>query len=388
MSCLRTSEAVSRGHPDKIADQIADAVLDAYLAGDTLARVACEVIVMHDLIVVGGEVGSETRVEIAPLIRALLREIGYDGTRTKWDGGKVEILDKLTLQSPEIARAVCKGGGVIGAGDQGIMSGFATCATASGLPLAHEIALSVIRALEQDIAQGRQDGNWDSPLLPDAKCQVTVQFNGSEPEHLHTLVVSSLHRADVSLARLRDHVRETILPRVASQYPRLFSAGTNVLINPAGTWHLGGPSADTGLTGRKTVSDSYGPDVPIGGGSFSGKDPTKVDRSAAYAARHAARNLVAAGLADQATVQLAYAIGMPQPVALSVCSGGTSRHLRGDEGLTDLLRATVDFSPGAIIDRFDLRRPLYAATAAGGHFGRDSFPWEFLELVDRFREQA
>jgi len=377
---LWTSEFVSRGHPDKVADQIADAVLDAHLAVDPAARVACEVLLMKDLIVIGGEIGSEAEIEIETVVRECVCRLGYDAPERCFDGSAVRILNQLKVQSPEIAKAVCQQGGEIGAGDQGVMFGYAVDETPNRMPITHELSREIIQRMEADIDAGREGGGWGSPFLPDAKSQVTLCFDEArQPVAIDTIVVSTLHAAGTSLDEIRAEVEARILGPMRADHANLFRDDTRLVINPAGAWHVGGPAADTGLTGRKTVIDSYGADCPIGGGSFSGKDPTKVDRSAAYAARHAAKNLVAAGLAGRATVQIAYAIGIAEPVSLRVFAHGTSTS-HDDLGLTELIKDRVDFTPKAIIDRFDLRRPIYARTAAGGHFGRADFPWDAVGL--------
>lgn len=378
-----TTEAVSKGHPDKLADQISDAVLDAYLSINPNLRVACECMLMSDLIVVAGEVSPCDPIDIESVVRTVLKNVGYDRPEHSYDGNKVAVLNKMTVQSPEIAQAVAKDDGRIGAGDQGIMFGYANNATKEFMPLAHHLAFKFINALEADISKNRNGDAWGSFFLPDAKTQVTISYEDDVPKHVETVVVSTQHRPDVSLKELREYVLSVIVPSVEASFPDLFKK-TNYLINPAGAWNFGGPAADTGLTGRKIVIDNYGADCPIGGGAFSGKDPTKVDRSAAYMARYLAKNVVASGFSERATVQLSYAIGVEQPTSVRLITSGwqlgngNSKSL--NEMLTNQFFKLVDLSPSGIIERFDLRRPIYAATASGGHFGRNEFPWEKVDL--------
>jgi S-adenosylmethionine synthetase len=375
---LWTSEAVSAGHPDKVADQLADSVLDAHLQQDPRVRVACEVTCCKNLVLVTGEISKQLDVDICNVIRERLIAIGYDRPEHCYDGHNVPIFNAINAQSEEIAKAVAKEDGELGAGDQGMMFGFACNETRELMPLAHTLAFCIIRALQNHIDENRLDDTWGSLLLPDAKSQVTVEYNDDgTPSKVHTVVVSTQHKGPVEEAcRLVENLVRKAIPDIGDAI---------VHFNPAGEWHLGGPAADTGLSGRKIVVDNYGADCPIGGGSFSGKDPTKVDRSGAYAARHIAKNLVAAGVASKAQVQVSYAIGMVEPVSLRVQTFGTSRV--PEQEITALVRRDVPLSPRAIIDRFDLRRPIYTATASGGHFGRSELPWERLDLVETFREK-
>jgi len=386
---LWTSEAVSKGHPDKVADQIADSVLDAYLEVDPLERVACEVTCCKELVLVTGEVSSRKKVDVEKIVRQRLIDIGYDRPAHSYDGHTVRILDHINRQSDQIAAAVSKADGEIGAGDQGIMFGYACheaaapSMLASGvrafMPLAHHLAFRVINALEADRASL---GN--SPLLPDAKSQITIAYEEDGlPSYIDTVLVSTQHKDGMTEGDLYGYLENLVKPLLLESYPQMVTPQTKWLYNPAGLWTLGGPAADTGLSGRKIVVDNYGADCPIGGGSFSGKDPTKVDRSAAYAARHVAKNIVAADLAGRCQVQLSYAIGVVEPVSIRIQTFDTG--VWTDERFTDLVRDTVKLSPKAIIDRFNLRRPIYAATASGGHFGREGFPWEELDLVDVFK---
>jgi len=287
--------------------------------------------------------------------------------------------------------------GQIGAGDQGIMFGFACNETPVFMPLSHHLAFQAIRYLEKDIAKGREGDQWLSPFLPDSKSQVTVLYDdGGKPERIDTLVISTCHRSDVSLADLEFYVQERVLNHLTKPQLGLFRKTTKFLINPAGEWTFGGPAADSGLTGRKIVVDNYGADCPIGGGAFSGKDPTKVDRSGSYIARYIAKNIVAAGLAEKVVVQLAYVIGVIDPVSIRINTFGThdktwmraSPQILAEEKLVQMVRELVNLTPSGIINKFDLRRPIYQATASGGHFGREEFPWESIDLAEKFSEYA
>jgi S-adenosylmethionine synthetase len=388
---LWTSEAVASGHPDKVADQIADGILDEYLGRDPFSRVASEVVVTRnggEVVMLTGEVTSEAKPDLEPVVRGVLSVIGYD--RPEFGFSNPKICNYMRRQSPEIAKAVVKESGELGAGDQGLMFGYAVDETPTLMPLSHFLAFEIIKSIEHDILQGRT-ANQPSIFQPDAKSQVTIQYSDNGvPERVDTVVVSACHRPDTTLEETRQKIRE-LLSRLSDNFPgswkkilgNLFDDRTKYHINPAGEWHLGGPSADTGLSGRKIVVDNYGADCPHGGGSFSGKDPTKVDRSGAYAARHIAKNIVAAGLANKVRVQVAYAIGVVEPVSLRIETFGTNRTQWSDLGLVKKIRELVPLSPQAIIDRFGLRRPIYRQTAFDGHFGRNGFPWENLDLVDK-----
>jgi S-adenosylmethionine synthetase len=370
---LWTSEAVSKGHPDKVADQIADSVLDAYLSIDPAQRVACEVTCCKKVVLITGEVSSSKSVDIDSIVRNKIKEIGYDHPDTSYDGNTVKVLNLINTQSDQIANAVAKENGDIGAGDQGIMFGFACDETSSLMPLAHHLSFKAINALEANRTSS------DSPLLPDSKSQVTIAYNDNgTPNHIDTVLVSTQHKEGEfnNIAELKEYLHKVVHPSIAELYEKYINSNTKWLYNPAGLWTFGGPGADTGLSGRKIVVDNYGADCPIGGGSFSGKDPTKVDRSAAYAARHVAKNIVAQGLAKRCQVQISYAIGVAEPVSVRVQTFGTG----DDSKLTRLVQNNVPLSPKAIIDRFQLRRPIYSVTATGGHFGRDQFPWELINL--------
>jgi len=369
-----TTEAVTAGHPDKIADQISDAILDAYLAQDPLARVACETLVCPHAIVLAGEITSKAAVNHEEVVREIVRKIGYDRPENGFNANDVAVQSYLHPQSLQIAAAV----GDVNAGDQGIMFGFACDESENYMPLCHHLAFELVRLIEQDIAGKRRGDEWGSLFLPDAKTQVTVRYaETGKPVHVETVVISVCHRP-TTLDNVKTYVREHVIAPLAARYPQWFDGRTVYKINPSGVWNIGGPCADSGLTGRKIVIDNYGADCPVGGGAFSGKDPTKVDRSAAYAARHIAKNLVAAGLCRRAQVQLAYAIGERDPVSLRVQSDA-------QRDFEPLIRASVNLTPKRIIERLGLRAPIYAATAAGGHFGREGFSWERLDLVDVFR---
>ena len=383
MSYLWTSEAVSKGHPDKVADQIADAVLDAYLELNPLNRVGCEVTCCKNLILVTGEVSESRRLDVDPIVKRTLTRIGYDRPEHSFDVHDTLIVNAINSQSVEIANAVAKESGDIGAGDQGLMFGYACDETPSFMPLAHHLSFELVKALEAEIRRHRRESTWDSVLLPDAKTQVTLSLDDDgNPEFIHTVLISTQHRPDTPIEEICALVK-SLATSVLEKSPYYDEKKINWLLNPAGAWSKGGPAADTGLSGRKIVVDNYGADCPIGGGSFSGKDPTKVDRSAAYAARHIAKNIVAAKLAKCCQVQLAYAIGVVEPVSVRVQTFGTSPI--PDQRLTEMVQAFVPLSPQAIIDRLDLQRPIYSATAAGGHFGRPEFPWEQLDLAESFR---
>lgn len=379
---LWTSEFVSAGHPDKVADQVADAILDAYLTDDPMSRVACEVTITAQFVLVTGEVDSTARPDIEAIVRHTLMNIGYGCKEASFDGRSCDIVNKLHVQSDQIGQAVVEGG----AGDQGMMFGYATDETHCHMPVAHYLARAIIQQLEQDRR------NPDSPLFPDAKSQVTLALNDDGTlDHVDTVVVSACHRRNVGLQAIRDYVQDLIVKKMLPSLPEGNLADAfgraKYILNPAGIWTQGGPAADTGLSGRKIVVDNYGADCPIGGGSFSGKDPTKVDRSGAYAARHIATNIVAAGLGHRALVQVAYAIGLADPVSLRVLVSDGGRNT----DYSQQVREAVPLTPRAIIKRFHLNRPIYLPTAADGHFGREPtgefFRWERLDLVDVFKGQ-
>jgi S-adenosylmethionine synthetase len=374
-SYLFTSESVSAGHPDKLADQISDAILDAFLARDAQARVACEALIANGLVVVAGEFAcrddalfDELAVGVPPLVRQVLRDAGYDASFPGIDPETCEIVLRLNAQSADIRRGV-DGGAVLGAGDQGLMFGYATDETSALMPLPLQLAHALVRRQ----GECRREGilPW---LKPDAKAQVTVRYAEAQPLGVETVVLSTQHADAVPTEVIAAGVRAAIIDAVVPEALRL--SGFRVLVNPTGRFVTGGPAGDVGLTGRKIIVDTYGGACPHGGGAFSGKDPTKVDRSAAYAARHVAKNLVAAGLARRCTVQLAYAIGVAEPVSLRIDDHGTGSV--APAVLEAAVRDVFDLTPAGIIAALDLARPIYRQTAAYGHFGRDDLelPWE------------
>ena len=386
MRRLFTSESVTEGHPDKLCDQISDAVLDAILEQDPRARVACETFATTGMITVMGEITTESYVDINAIVRRTVTEIGYDAPEKSFNGNTCAVMTAIHEQSPDIAMGVndameTRGGekeADIGAGDQGMMFGYACNETPERMPL--PIALSHRLAIR--LTQVRKDGTLPF-LYPDGKTQVTVEYVDGKPAAVDTVVVSAQHTADVDMETLREAVKtQVILPVIP---PELMTEETRILINPTGRFVIGGPAGDTGLTGRKIIVDTYGGYAPHGGGCFSGKDPTKVDRSAAYAARHAANNIVAAGLADRCQIQLAYAIGVAEPVSVLVDTFGTG--VMDDDRLAEIVTKVFDFRPSAIIDRLNLRRPIYKQTAAYGHFGRTDvdLPWEHEDYVEKLK---
>ncbi|HWF43781.1 MAG TPA: methionine adenosyltransferase [Candidatus Kapabacteria bacterium] len=377
MSYLFTSESVSEGHPDKVADQISDAVLDALLAQDPNSRVACETFVTTGLVVVGGEVTTKAYVNVEEIAREVISRIGYTKAEYRFDYASCGVLTSIHSQSPDIAMGVDTGG----AGDQGMMFGYATDETPEYMPAAIVFAHRLVKGL----AWLRKNKPQVMPYLrPDAKSQVTIEYEGRTPVRVHTVVVSTQHDPNVTQAQIKADVIEHVIDHVIPQ--SLCDENMIVHVNPTGNFEIGGPHGDTGLTGRKIIVDTYGGRAPHGGGAFSGKDPSKVDRSAAYAARHVAKNIVAAGLANECTVQLAYAIGVAEPVSINVDTLGTGK--LSDEELASIIRKNVDLTPKGIIARLDLKRPIYLATAAYGHFGRDGFSWEKLDLVETFQKAA
>ncbi len=367
-----TSESVTEGHPDKVCDQISDGVLDAILEQDPMARVACETMAATGLILVAGEISCNCYVDIAQVARKTLLDIGYDSVEAGFNGSTCAVLTAIDEQSGDIAMGVNASfdDKTIGAGDQGMMFGFACDETKELMPAPIGYAHNLTRALTE--LRKNKTLPW---LRPDGKSQVSVQYGeDGAVERIDTVVVSTQHAEDIDIETLRSSVIETVIrPNLPK---RLVDADTKFYVNPTGRFVLGGPAADTGLTGRKIIVDTYGGYASHGGGAFSGKDPTKVDRSAAYMARYIAKNLVAAGLARKCQIELAYAIGVAQPVSVLVDSFGTSR--LSDEELSALVRRCFDLRPAAIIERLDLRRPIYQATAAYGHFGRPDLdlPWE------------
>ncbi len=378
---LFTSESVTEGHPDKVADQISDAILDGVLSQDSRGRVACETLVTTGLAFVSGEITTEAYVDIPTVIRKTIQEIGYDDARYGFDCETCAVVTAIGEQSPDIWRGDESGHAVKegGAGDQGMMFGYATNETAEYMPM--PIHLSHLLAMR--LAKVRKDGVLGY-LRPDGKTQVTVEYEDGLPARVDTVVVSAQHDQDVEMNQLRDDLRAKVVEPVLPA--ELVKGDYTLHINPTGRFVRGGPHADCGLTGRKIIVDTYGGLGSHGGGCFSGKDPTKVDRSASYAARHVAKNLVAAGLAGRCEIEIAYAIGVPEPVSVMIDSLGTGKVK--DEELVAIVRKHFDLRPGAIIERLDLRRPIYRKTAAYGHFGRQDpdFTWERLDMVDALKE--
>jgi S-adenosylmethionine synthetase len=382
---------VTEGHPDKIADQISDAVLDAILKDDPAGRVACESFVITGQVHIAGEITTKTYVDIPKLVRQTIADIGYTHSHVGFDADTCGVSVSVDEQSPDIAQGVDKSlefrGGQhdefesTGAGDQGMMFGYACRETDELMPLPIVLAHNLVRVL----ANERKSGSlpW---LRPDGKSQVTVEYDGDRPVRVDAVVISTQHNPDISLEEIRKHVTESIIDRVIPSSLR--DAETRIFVNPTGRFVIGGPKGDAGLTGRKIIADTYGGMARHGGGAFSGKDPTKVDRSAAYAARHVAKNVVAAGLADRCEVQVAYAIGVAHPVSVLVETFGTGK--LPDETIAELVKTHFDLRPAAIIHHLDLRRPIYKQTAAYGHFGRPDLdlPWERLDKKDALREAA
>lgn len=376
MKNLFTSESVSEGHPDKVSDQISDAILDAMLAQDAKSRVAVETLVTTGLAVVSGEVTTQAYVDIQEVVRQVIREIGYTKASYRFDADSCGVLVAIHQQSPDIAQGVNEGDSKAqGAGDQGMMFGFATRETESLMP----ITLDYSHKLLRELARIRKETNLMPYLAPDSKSQVTIEYNADgSPKRADTIVISTQHDENVSQADIKSDVIKHVVPAVIDS--AFLDDQTIFHVNPTGKFVVGGPHGDTGLTGRKIIVDTYGGRGAHGGGAFSGKDPSKVDRSAAYATRHIAKNIVAAGLADQVLVQLAYAIGVAEPVSINVNSYGTGKV--SDIQLAQAVEKVFDCTPKGIVDRFDLLRPIYLPTAAYGHFGRDEFAWEKLSHVD------
>jgi S-adenosylmethionine synthetase len=368
---LFTSESVTEGHPDKIADQISDAVLDAILAQDPYGRVACETLVTTGLAVIAGEITTNARVNYKQIVRDTINEIGYNNASFGYDCNTLSVMDAVGTQSPDIAQGVDTGG----AGDQGLMFGFACNETPELMPLPIQLAHNLTRRL----SESRRTGELPY-LRPDGKSQVSIEYRDGKPFRVEAVVISTQHADEVSTEQLRADILEKIIKTTVS--PDLLDENTKFHINPTGRFVIGGPMGDAGLTGRKIIVDTYGGYAPHGGGAFSGKDPTKVDRSAAYMARYIAKNIVAAKLADKCTVQLAYAIGVADPVSVLIDTHGTGRVL--DEKLAEIVRKNFQLTPKGIIETLDLRRPIFKATAKFGHFGRtnDEFSWEKTDKTD------
>ncbi len=375
---LFTSESVTEGHPDKIADQISDAVLDAILAQDPTGRVACESLLTTGLVVVAGEITTTCYVDIPRIARETIKQVGYTRAKYGFDYETCGVITAIDEQSGDIAMGVDK----LGAGDQGLMFGYACTETAELMPL----PIMLAHKLCQRLTEVRKSGQLDF-VRPDGKSQVTVRYADGKPVGVETVVISTQHSPDVTLEKIREEIiAQVVLPTI----PRELVDPKKVVyhINPTGRFVTGGPMGDTGLTGRKIIVDTYGGSCPHGGGAFSGKDPTKVDRSACYMARHVAKNIVAAGLAERAQVQVAYAIGVADPVSIMVDTFGTGRV--ATTKLEQMIRRHFDFTPAGIIKYLDLRRPIYKKTAAYGHFGRSEpeFTWERTDRVKDLRDDA
>ena len=384
---LISAESVTEGHPDKLADRISDSVLDAILGADPAARVAAETMLSTGLALVSGEVTTSADIDIQKIVRETVREVGYTKATYGFDADHSAVLIALSGQSPDIAQGVSNAKEAtsgedydqLGAGDQGLMFGYAINETPELMPL----PISLAHKLTHQLAKVRKNGTLDY-LRPDGKAQITVAYEEEKAAYIDTVVVSAQHHPDIGLDRLegdiREHVIKTVLPA------EMLNKNTTYHINPTGRFVIGGPQGDAGLTGRKIIVDTYGGAAPHGGGAFSGKDPTKVDRSGAYYARYIAKNLVAAGLAEHCLVQLAYAIGVARPVGMYVETFGTSA--MSNHALSKLVSLTFDARPAAIIDQLDLRQPIYTKTSSYGHFGRDGFPWEKTDRVPLLRAEA
>ncbi|MCX6114247.1 MAG: methionine adenosyltransferase [Proteobacteria bacterium] len=377
---LFTSESVGEGHPDKVADQLSDAVLDEFLKHDPTARVACETLIKDNVVILAGEITSKHVVNYEKLVRAVVKDIGYDDSKLGFDDQGCSVMTFISQQSPDISMGVNEHEGLHkeqGAGDQGLMFGFACDETQELMPLPISLSHQLMKALSRDRRTER-----GSFLKPDAKSQVTVQYRDGRPESVHTVVISTQHTEETSLKDLEEYVIERIVKKVIPA--KYLTNKTKYLINPTGRFVIGGPVGDCGLTGRKIIVDTYGGYSRHGGGAFSGKDPSKVDRSAAYAARYIAKNVVAAGLAQRCEVQVAYAIGVAKPVSVYVNTFGTG--VVSEDAISTAVREIFDLTPRGIIKCLDLLKPIYRSTAAYGHFGRDpgndgSFSWERTDKV-------
>ncbi len=415
MGYLFTSESVSEGHPDKVADQISDAILDQFLSQDSNAKVACETLVTTGLVVISGEVHAEAYVDVQEVARKVINKIGYNKAEYKFDGDSCGVLSAIHEQSPDINRGVSqeeKGAGEQGAGDQGLMFGYACSETDEYMP----VSLIISHLLLHELAKIRREGKEMTYLRPDSKSQVTIEYNdNNQPVRVNTIVVSTQHdefSTDVEMqATIKADVLNILIPRVKALLPervqQLFAGDIILHVNPTGNFVIGGPHGDTGLTGRKIIVDTYGGKGAHGGGAFSGKDSSKVDRSAAYAARYIAKNLVAAGVAEEVLVQVAYAIGVARPVSIYINTHSTSKVAFTDAQISEKVDKLFDLRPAKIVEKFGLKNPIFEETAAYGHFGRDSFKkavlvgplgnqvekevefftWEKLDSVDTIRKE-
>jgi S-adenosylmethionine synthetase len=377
MKNLFTSESVSEGHPDKVSDQISDAILDAMLSQDPDSRVAVETLVTTGLAVISGEVTTKAYVDVQEIVRGVIKDIGYTKASYRFDSESCGILVAIHQQSADIAMGVdVNESKAQGAGDQGMMFGYACTETDNQMPLSIQLSHDLVR----ELAQIRKNTSVMPYLAPDSKSQVTVEYDANgKPFRVDTIVLSTQHDDHVTQEQIKEDVRKHLFDKVVPA--GLMDSNTIFHVNPTGKFVIGGPHGDTGLTGRKIIVDTYGGHGAHGGGAFSGKDASKVDRSAAYAARHIAKNLVGAGLADRALVQLAYAIGIAEPVSINVNSFGTGK--KSDTELSALVAKVFDCTPAGIISRFGLKRPIFRQTAAYGHFGRADFPWEQLDFVNK-----
>jgi len=372
---LFTSESVTEGHPDKVADQISDAILDEIIKNDPEARVACETLVTTGLAFVAGEISTSCYVNIPQIVRDTIKEIGYTDAHYGFDYLTCGVITSIQEQSPDIALGVDKGG----AGDQGMVFGYATDETEELMPL----PITLAHKLAQRLAEIRKKGVVDY-LRPDGKTQVTVEYDNDLPRRVDTIIISAQHNPGIEIGRLREDMQELVIKQVI---PEQFLDKTHppkVLINPTGRFEIGGPQGDTGLTGRKIIVDTYGGVGSHGGGCYSGKDPTKVDRSGSYIARYIAKNIVAAGLAKRCELQIAYAIGVKEPVSLTVNTHNTARI--PEQEINRLIRENIDLTPQGIIEALDLRKPIYRKTACYGHFGREGFSWERTDKVEQLRK--
>lgn len=375
---LFSSESVSSGHPDKLADQISDSILDALLSQDPYARVACEVLLKSDLVVLAGEITTTCEVDYEAIARKTILDVGYNHESLGMDGARCRVLLAIDQQSPDIALGINEGEGLypeLGAGDQGLMFGFACDETPDLMPAPLYYAHKLLQNL-----QTKREQRQVSWLRPDAKSQVTVAYKDDKMSHIPCIVLSTQHDPDIAHHTIEEYVIEELIKKTI---PQRYLKSTRYLINPTGQFVVGGPLGDTGLTGRKIVVDTYGGRGGHGGGAFSGKDPTKVDRSAAYMVRHIAKHIVASGLAKRCLIQVAYAIGFPHPVSLWVDDYGTSHH--GTEKLTELVGQVFSLKPLDIIKTLGLRSPIYRETSVYGHFGRSQFPWEKTDKLDKFK---
>jgi S-adenosylmethionine synthetase len=374
-----TSESVSEGHPDKVCDQISDAVLDTMLQDDPNSRVACECYATTGLIVVGGEISTNTYVDLPKLVRNVIRDIGYNRTELRFDADSVGVINVIEHQSPDIAMGT--NDNVNGAGDQGIIFGYAINETKNYMPATLDFSHKLVKRL----ADIRKDA--EQPMMrylrPDAKSQVTIEYGESgRILRIDAIVISTQHNPEVSQKRIESDCKEFVIPYCIPK--ELIDINTKYYINPTGRFVIGGPHGDTGLTGRKIIVDTYGGKCPHGGGAFSGKDPTKVDRSAAYAARHLAKNIVAAKVANECTIQLSYAIGIPEPISIFVNINDKNKAFE----IGNFIKKEIDLTPSGIINRLNLRKPIYRNTSNYGHFGKDGFTWEALDLLEKFKQFA